>query len=360
MHARGIRVIVNILLVLVATVMTLVVLESAVRLMGTQKHFAVTVNTWDRVTGTRQIPGATGFVVCPEYEMDLIINSKGLRDREFAYAKPARTIRMLCLGDSFTCGYGVQAKQTFPKVLEALLNQQGGTSATWQVLNAGIGSTGTAHQLAFFQSEGYKYDPDFLLVCFFPGNDFWDNIISGLYSMKDKGLVKHDAPKTGGRTIQQVAKWIPGYTTFFAKSHLLNLIKYRVSRYHYRELAERQVLPESESAVEEQEEELTRRLFLAMRDACEARGCSLIVTAIPSPESWGLSEEGQELTSFLEDNGIRFVDISGSLQRASERGLRVNYEHDGHWTPAGHKAAAQALYRYFHSISGSFPSIPSR
>ena len=274
MPARRHKVIFTLLAVLASIVLTLVGLEVAFRIVRPQKYFAVAVNTWDPVTGTRQMPGAKGFVKCPEYDIDLIINSKGLRDREFPYAKPEGTRRILCLGGSFTCGYGVDAEETFAKQLEALLNRNKVAGAAWEVLNAGMGSTGTAQQLAYYESEGYKYEPDFVLLCFSHDTDFWDNITSGLYSVEGDKLVKHNAPKTGSRRVQEIVRWIPFYTRIFARSHLLNFVKGRVARRHYRDLAERLALPENQAAADEIERDLTQRLLLALRDQCASHGAT--------------------------------------------------------------------------------------
>lgn len=353
------RVVTNIVVIIVAIVITLGILEVGLRLFQPQEHFAVTVNTWDQQVGTRHIPGARGFVINPQYEMDLIINSKGLRDREFPYAKPAATRRILCLGGSFTCGYGVQAEETFAKVLEHLLNSDDQEGEKWEVLNCGVGSTGTAHQLAFFQTEGYKYDPDFVLLCFSQATDFWDNIISGLYTLEDGKLVKHDAPRTPSRKIQNIVKWVPGYTTFFAKSHLLNFVKARASRYHYRDLAERIQLPDDQSAVEEAEEELTRRLLIALRDDCERIGCRLIVTAIPLPRTWGWYDETVELLAYLESEGIPFADLSPEFRRAAAQGTQIIYPKDLHWTREGHRLVASILYDFFTQTPTKNPGVKS-
>ena len=49
------------------------------------------------------------------------INSRGLRDREYPYAKPAGRKRCLLLGDSYVFGWGVEANETAAKVMEARL-----------------------------------------------------------------------------------------------------------------------------------------------------------------------------------------------------------------------------------------------
>jgi len=341
------RVLTNALLVIGSIVIMLGALEVGIRLFSPQKYFAVTVNTWDRELGTKQIPGAKGFVICPEYKIDLIINSKGLRDREFPYAKPQGTERILCLGASFTCGYGVQAEETYPKVLERLLNSDEDGDEAWEVLNAGVGSTCTAHQLAFFQSEGYKYNPDFVLLCFSQGTDFWNNIASGLYSLENGRLIRQDAPRTNARKIQRLVKWIPGYTTLFAKSHLLNFVKFRISRFHYRDLAERIQRPQAQSALEKTEKELTHRLLISLRHACASRGCRLVLTAIPRAGTWDWYDETKELIEYAKANDIPFVDLTSVFRTAAAQGVQTVYPGDLHWTKEGHRLVANALYDFF-------------
>ncbi len=353
MDGRLRSVLTGVAVTVVAVIVTLGLIEGGIRLFWPRKHFAATVNTWDRVAGTRHIPGGRGFVKCEVYEMDLIINSRGLRDREFSLEKPANTRRILCLGGSFTAGYGVQAEQTFPKVLERLLNSDSDDSVAWEVLNGGVGSTGTAHQLAFFNAEGFEYSPDIVLLCFSQQTDYWDNARSGLYSIEDGRLVKHDAPKTRARTIQQIAEWIPLYNSFFARSHLLNLIKSRVARYHYRDLARRIAVPGDEGALEEAERELTRRLLVSLHDAAVARGGRMMMIAIPLPDSWDYYDETLELFAYMESTGVAFVDVSAALRGGCERGLQVYYPGDRHWTEAGHRLVAESIYQYLAAVEDS-------
>jgi lysophospholipase L1-like esterase len=322
----------------------LVALEIGLRIFSPAEYFAATVNTWDRELGTKQIPGARGFVVCPEYSIDLIINSKGLRDREFDYAKPKGTRRILCLGDSFTCGYGVHAEETFAKVLEHLLGKDENRTGDWEVLNAGVGSTGTAHHLAYFITEGYKYHPDFVLLCFCWANDFWDNVTSGLYSLEEDNLVRRDAPRTPSRKVQGFVNWIPGYNTLFARSHLLNMIKLRVARFHYRELAQRHVGTETDSMVVEREEILTARLMIALRDACRDAGCELVLTVVPPKQDARWDRETVALVEYASEQGITFVDLRPGFNEYAMRGIETRYLTDGHWNVTGHRLAAEILY----------------
>jgi hypothetical protein len=345
--ARLRRAVIAIGLVIVSSIVALVVLEMGVRLLSPGKYFAATVNTWDKVWGTRQIPGAKGFVKCPEYEMDLIINSKGLRDREFPYEKPDGVQRILCLGGSITCGYGVNADETWPKALESLLNKDTAQDRSWEVLNGGVGSTGTAHQLAYFETEGYRYGPDCVVLSFCQATDFWDNVISGLYTIEDGKLVKHDAPETGGRKIQMIARWIPFYNTVFARSHLLSLIKYRVARRHYRRLAQESGQPDDDVAAENRQQTLTRHLLAALNDTCASIGCRLVVFTPPLIDCVTTQYGPPDLVEFMRSQGIHFVDMTPAFRAGELAGDTSFYPSDGHWNTSGHSRAAHVLYEFF-------------
>lgn len=97
------------------------------------------------------------------------INSLGLRDRELSTVKPAGTYRILVLGDSMTFGWGAPQDQTYPRVLEQLLQSQPlpGVTAKIEVINAGVGNYNTAQEVAYFRERGIQLEPDLVLLAFF-------------------------------------------------------------------------------------------------------------------------------------------------------------------------------------------------
>ncbi|MFH1690364.1 MAG: GDSL-type esterase/lipase family protein [Candidatus Eisenbacteria bacterium] len=334
--------------VIASLVFVLVGLELATRVLRPQKVFVVTVNTWDPQVGTRQVPGARGFAICPEYEIDLIINSKGLRDREFPYGRLPGARRILCLGDSFVCGYGVQADEAYPKVLEQVLTAADGSGNRWEIINAGIGSTGTAHQLAYFATEGHRYEPDVVILGFFMMNDLWDNAISGLYALEDGALVKHRAPRTGARKIQLYTRWIPGYNTLFARSHLLNLLKFRVTAMHHQQLTtnDERSSADPDGDRSRRSEELTCRLLSEFRDVCAEHSCRPVVMLIPPPPGTREQEDQKaRLVSHLVEQGIPCLDLRPGFSETG-RYEELFYPRDGHWNVEGHQLAAKLLHNF--------------
>ncbi len=335
-----------VLIVVLALAVIVAILEAGIRLFRPQRYFAVCINQWDREVGTNHIPGIKGFIVCPEYEIDLAINSKGLRDREFPYEKPEGITRILCLGDSYTCGYGVQAEKTFPKVLETTLNGESGKTGPWEVLNAGVGSTGTAHQLAYFITEGHLYDPDLVVVCFCPANDFNDNVISGLFSIVGDTLARHGAPETSPRKLQRIAKLIPGYNTFLARSHFWNFFKHRLAVLHHG-ILHRKAAPTAERQGQPSEESrhmiLAKRLMEVFDKECTARGSRLVVMNIPPAPVDPIPAWTAKLSGYMRSKGIPVLDLAPFFEDKDKRNVVTSYPIDGHWTREGHRLAAEEL-----------------
>ena len=71
---------------------------------------------------------------------ETVINSRGMRDREFSTTRPDGTFRIACIGDSVTYGFGIDhASNSYPKRLETLLNTFCSDSKTrFEVLNFGV------------------------------------------------------------------------------------------------------------------------------------------------------------------------------------------------------------------------------
>lgn len=117
-------------------------------------------------------PGST-FFICyggprqPYFDADGCVeyhfNQFGMRDRaDLTLAKPAGTRRIVCLGDSFTLGWGVRQEQNWPVLVEQRLRQQ---APQVQVINGG--GTGSAYvdeyELALRHRHG-RFAPDLVVV----------------------------------------------------------------------------------------------------------------------------------------------------------------------------------------------------
>ena len=90
----------------------------------------------------------------------LTTNAQGFRAREdHAQAIPAGRYRIVCLGDSFTLGYGVDDTACYPAQLEAL-------EPAIQAVNMGQGGYGVDQCYLWYRRDGAALDADLLLLAF--------------------------------------------------------------------------------------------------------------------------------------------------------------------------------------------------
>src|SRR6266852_7744663 len=127
--------------------------------------------TTDYYRGFSLSPGVAGHYQ-REGESDVRINSDGLRDREHAKAKPAGTVRIAVLGDSFSEAMHVPMEQTFWSLLERKLQECNAfPGKKIEVINFGVSGYGTAQELLTLQQRVWDYSPDLVVLAFTTYND---------------------------------------------------------------------------------------------------------------------------------------------------------------------------------------------
>lgn len=324
-----------------------------------------------------------------EYSTYIQINNKGLRGREYAYEREENTFRILVLGDSFTAALQVPEEETFPKLLEAQLRQRY-PQTKFEVINAGTVGYGTDNQLAYFTHEGYKYQPDLVLLAFFTGNDITDNMWQALYELEDGRLIPVAPTRDTGTAVQSrtleeafikktrqflytssrlysvsielitfsAIQKIPAFVDVLVSLGVVELTRPVVNHgnfYGFRGLSDQAWLK-------------TEALILQLNREVEAQGGQLVIAVLPDESDVDQNRRAEileayahltrsesingpppaiQLGQFLQQNNILQVQLLTALQNyQQEVGESLYFRYDGHWTPAGHRAAGRAIYDY--------------
>ena len=261
---------------------------------------------FDRLLGWRNIPGAEMSTLGRK----LTINSKGLRDREYPYEKPAGTKRILVLGDSFTWGYGVADNEVFTEVLEADLQ---GRQPRFEVLNTGVLGWGTDQEYLYLVNEGLKYSPDYVILALYSVNDPKNNHYSeqgGLH----KPVFLNEQLELGNVPVPAPGKKVPLLIT---QADSVDLIVAIVRR---------------------------------MAADCAQHGSHLIVLKfgmfleLEDPEFGQHDSRLTQQIQMLQD--IDYLDLD---QEFAARGLSVeqlSIKDDPHWNAFGHRQTAEILLQF--------------
>jgi lysophospholipase L1-like esterase len=179
---------IGLLLALVSACLTIFLLEIGVRLfLPPPYHGGGGVPPYHPQDTLYQCDNNMGWTGVPNFHDDVIhfdkrrkikLNSLGMYDTEHPIEKPANNYRILMLGDSFVHATQVEEKQTSHQVLEDYFNEQFATSESGRIelLSAGVVGWGTTQQLAYYRQHGQQFKPDLVLLMFYLGNDFENNL----------------------------------------------------------------------------------------------------------------------------------------------------------------------------------------
>ena len=154
-----------------ALAIALVGLEGLTRVVFNRNgmHYGIEMWKYARQVKQRSAVAAMSHEHAPNRDAVLMgvpvrTNSLGLRDREYTSGKRAGVRRLLVLGDSVTFGWGTREAETYPKVLEQLLNRDG---TPYEVVNAGVGNYNSSQEVAYFRERGRLLQPDAVVLGYF-------------------------------------------------------------------------------------------------------------------------------------------------------------------------------------------------
>jgi hypothetical protein len=164
-------------LILIGLILPLLVLEIGVRVVKLAPPPEPNPAIWTPhpLLGWWHLPNSGGVFHSDynEFETEVRINARGLRDREIGYDNPTGALRILSLADSFGEALQVELDDTYHKQLEQRLIDS--LERPVEVLNAGVGGWGTDQEAIFYVAEGFRYEPEVVLLAFFIRNDAVNN-----------------------------------------------------------------------------------------------------------------------------------------------------------------------------------------
>jgi hypothetical protein len=146
--------------------------EGGLRLAGVS--FPV-FDTYDETLGTKLMPGKAGWYR-KEGEAFLEINSLGYRDVEHDLEADFGAYRIAVLGDSFTEARQMPIEETYwHRLAQDLKTCPALDGRSVEVMSFGIGGYSTTQSLLAYEHDARRFEPDLVLLGFFPGNDVREN-----------------------------------------------------------------------------------------------------------------------------------------------------------------------------------------
>jgi lysophospholipase L1-like esterase len=324
-------------LALVSSTVGLGLGELTVRALGLARSVGPSFTEYDAELGRFHKRSFRTTRHTPEFSMSFSTNAQGFRGPELdASAAPAAP-NVLFLGDSFTEGYGVSDGEEFPQLVARALGRRA------QVINAGVGDTGTGYALRLLESGRLPGSPRTVLVYQVCGNDFADNARQGLFSLDSEGQLvarQGDAPVSLGRRIQGPLEAIPGAMS----SHVVALALQAV-RSALEGRAAGAATPARAPPSEPGPDRLTLLLLRELLETARGRGWPVIVLNVELDAS-----KRSAVNGVLRAAGATILDVPVRSDRPD-----LYFAVGGHWNRSGHAHAAGLLLPAIEAALGSLP-----
>jgi hypothetical protein len=342
----------------------------------------------DPVLGVRLTPGARGWWTQEEREflVPVEVNHLGLRDRERERAKPPGVFRVLLLGDSFVEAMHVPMEATIGHRLEAALNARGAPRV--EVLSAGVSGYGTASEVLFFEHEGKRYAPDVVVLAFYPGNDVKNNSPTLENNLKPVYGTDGVLQRVEGAQARERARgWRGLLGRSKASRYLFKTLLTRqpqlvqmLARHGWLRLDAVQRIPARDgipvdygvyaadvTAEWSEAWRRTEQLLSRLKDAVATQGARLAIAVVSTRDlvypqswqevlatyprmqgvSWDLEAPQRRVSAWCAAHAVPCVLLAPAFRDAALRGGEpLHYHHDGHWTAAGHRLAAEVLVEF--------------
>ena len=374
----------RIILVLGGVIAGIVLAESILAILGISSP-----NFYrpDRHTATALRPGAEGWYG-KEGGSYVRINKDGLRDRDHDVAKPANTLRIAVLGDSFAEAFQVPMGDAFWSVMERNLQMDKRLRGRRvEVINFGVSGFGTGLEFITLCHRVWKYSPDIVLLAFYTGNDVSDNTLAlsnedrtPYFVHRDQRLVLDDSYLEWYRSRQgPVGRF---YYWLLNHSRLLRLIKEArysagqkvrfgrqaeiVARNGFREVGlSDMIYLEPSDPLWVEGWEITEELLVRMQEEIAKRHALFLVTTLSNAIQVHPDREVREkfmtrigasdlfyperrIERFGSQHGFSVLNLSPAFQNYAEKngvflhGFGAGLG-KGHWNREGHRLAGQIL-----------------
>jgi len=293
-------------------------------------------------SGLQNRPNAAGYKHTSEFSVHVRVNSKGLRGPEIDHQKPPDAFRTIVLGDSFTFALQVEEEDTFVNRVGERLTQITGSDRVFDMINGGADGWTTVNEYTWLTTEGYRYQPDLVILMFYAGNDPGENA--------DRVL----AIAPGGRVLpreSEHSRWQDLRLAISERSYLYNILEFGV-------FAKLESQPDESGSTgtqnrprdpsEERKErgwDISEDLLVLLRDYCAEHDIGLMIVGIPAPIK---VTKGEDDPSPLADIGRRLgvatVDLLEPFrQLAPEERDSLYFPKNQHWTAEAHERAARIV-----------------
>lgn len=290
-------------------------------------------------------PGSVYRIDTAEFKTAVRINRHNLRGPEIPDKREGE-YRILCVGDSFTFGLGVNEEDSYPAVLERMLKS---AHPQVRVINGSYGRY-AKEELEFLLEKEAALKPDLAVVQIYIGNDIYDTMLSSKESRSVRAAKEPCIALMKNFLKQQCVTFDFIWRRLIQIPYLDDWLFRFNWRYNNRAIFLKRFPPFEEKLVAIELDYLKK-----MDEFLVQNGIRRLYLIVPCKEQIYMKRRLQEgrydyrkpnkiFEDFLRENHCPFLDLLDAYESLPEGEVKsFYYVQDQHWTPSGNRHAAGAV-----------------
>jgi hypothetical protein len=271
-------------------------------------------------------------------------NSQGFRDdQDFGVNVPPGKVRVVCSGDSFTFGHGVDNRDTWCQLLAA-------SDPRLETVNMGQGAYGFDQAYLWYMRDGTRLQHDVQVFAFITDDvermrrDEFEGWGKPVLRVKDGALVVDNVPvpKRG-----ELAAWLREKLAPLRELRTFEALRAVATSLVPSSLAARRGLAQSDAETRE----ALAKVLESLQQANAAKGSRLVVVHLPVKWECAPEAEPSEWTESVKadcaERGIPFLDLVEDFRSLPQEQLAKMFlvPTGGHYSRRGNRRVAEIVVR---------------
>ena len=283
-------------------------------------------------------------------EDPLTINSQRYRSTsEFSVQVPAGNVRIICSGDSFTLGFGVDDDHTWCQQLTAL-------DSRLETINMGQGGYGVDQAWLWYKRDQKKLEHDIVLFAFISEDftrmesDSFMGYGKPYLTVRDDELIQDNYPVP--RRSYDVAWWQVNLPMW----QQLDTIKFLNKKFG-------QLLPQGSTALETKDHGKTdgvvAKIFASLHTISRDNQRLAVLVYLPTRNDiveGSANRWRQMVQAQASEQGYHLIDVAQEMSKLPPADIDKMFRRGGHYTDEGNRFVAEVLYNHLRRLIDFPPS----
>lgn len=266
----------------------------------------------------------------------LATNAQGFRnEQDFSVKKKPEEKRALCVGDSFTLGYGVNNQQTWCHVLSEIIPKL-------ETVNMGQGGYGVDQAYLWYQRDGIKFEHDLVIFAF---------ITSDFYRMQKKDFNGYSKPwleiENGKLKVNAPKQSTPSSSQGSTLGNFLSQL--RAFEFFQKLIWKVKLWGTSDGVLSPDAKKITAAVFEDLKRITQQNKSRLLLVHLPNADDYPANNKtdalGITIKEMAAEQGLPFISLVDRLQALpSGFDAQILFEYGNrHFNVEGNRWVAQNL-----------------